>query len=320
MLYSLKKPIMVTVDNIGDTFQITSDDFQDILYNGKATVTKDIDIAPIIRQIVRPTNYKFTDTQQSVAIFELNYITGDRVAQLFEVLWDYKDDMQRQTYFDLANYGIQDYVYNGQWFPLVIYNDSDTHTRVQLIEVDEQGDGGINYTWNVPSRSSYYINSKLSIVDEGTSVFYRSNIGLELSHRYKCITCVPPNIVTLYYINKAGGLSWVHCDRKNIKETNITRNQIEHRTTNSTQFGIDNYHIQTYNSYTLNTNYLNDKQSELIQELFISPRVWMFTYNDSMIKSVVLTDTKTTVKNFNNNKMFNYTINCKDSIVENIYA
>lgn len=311
---------MVTVDSIGDTFQIMSDDYQDIFYNGKATVTKDIDLTPIFRQLVRPTNYSFINGVSSVNIYEFYYATGDRVAQLFEVLWDYKDDLQRQTYFDLANYGIQDYVYNGQWFPLVIYNDSDTHTRVQLIEVDEQDAGGINGTWNVPSKGSYYINNKLSIVDEGMSVFYRSNNGLELSNRYKCITCVPPNIVTLYYINKSGGLSWVHCDKKNIKETNITRNQIEHRTSNTSQFGIDNYHIQTYKSYTLNTGFLTDTQSELIQELFISPKVWLFDYKESTPKTIVLTDTKTTVKNFSNDKMFNYTINCKDSIVENIYA
>lgn len=312
---------MVTVDYVGDTFQIMSDDYQDILYNGKATATKNIDLTPIFRQLVRPTNYSFIHGDVgSVNICEFYYATGDRTPVLYEVLWDYKDNLQKTSTFDVFNYGIQDYVYNGQWFPLVIYNDSDSHTTVDLMEIDEQGYGGSNKTFRVPSKGSYFLNAKLYIADEGTSVHYESNNGLKLSNTYKCRLCVPDNTITLYYINKSGGLSWVHCDKKNIKETNITRNQIEHRTSNTSQFGIDNYHIQTYKSYTLNTGFLTDTQSELIQELFISPKVWLFDYKERTPKTIVLTDTKTTVKNFSNDKMFNYTINCKDSIVENIFA
>lgn len=338
MAYTLRNQILVPL--VGE-YQISDASTGEILYNGRADIMPNeteatpIDIAPIIRQLVKPLpygNHFMHTTQRIVEGYEtkLNIKDSGNVDwQDVVFIWDYnyKYDLSEEDYCYVANEGIQDYVYEGQYFPINVVNVAKYFGVIQLYEEDynaTSGDYGRSFV--VDDMVSFFGNAPLNDnIPDGFYVYWgNDNNDDKITRRYQFRKCIPQNTVTLYYINMRGGLSWVHCDCKNIIEENITRNQITHQPSidDYTKFGLDNYNIQTYKSYTLNTNWLDDEQSMLIQELFKSPRVWLQNYTiepDTLI-SVVLTDTKVTHKNKANDKLFNYTIKCRDSKNENIYA
>ena len=150
----------------------------------------------------------------------------------------------------------------------------------------------------------------------------KSESGATL-RKYAIRNCAPENTVILYYVDENGALAWLICDGKNTVTRNISRAQITHENNNDCEdaykFGLDNYGIETYDAYTLNTGYLTDIESRRAQFLFQSPKVWLYELNSfgteyTFIKAAVLTDTSVAIKNKKSNgNLFNYTIKCRTS-------
>lgn len=311
--YSLNKPIDISV-GANTTFAIKSDDWVDILYSG-TTYRNRVDILPILKQITPLPTYEFGDD-----LIKYNYnefaIEKNNTTENFSTIWDYKDTINGEdSQFIVTSYGIQDYIFYDQYFPLSVINIYDHTGSVYLTEEEDEYTGGNIDMFTINLQIPFYIMKKVNnAFRENNYVYYRISGKGNITKKYKTMPCRPDNLITLYYINKQGGLCWVHCDMKNIISNNIKRNQIE------VNEGIRNYNIQNYKSYVLNTNFLTDEQSEQIQDLFISPKVWLFDYISETPYPVVITDTKSTIKNRMNDKMFNYTINCRDAQTENIFA
>ena len=127
--------------------------------------------------------------------------------------------------------------------------------------------------------------------------------------------CIPENAYTIYYINLKGGLSFVHCTGKNIVKSSISRNQITHEPdySNTALHSQTNYLNQRTRAWTLNTPLLSNNSSKMLQDLFSSPMVWVHSYADGITTAAVVTDTSVEEKNKLNNRLFNYTINLKES-------
>lgn len=354
MAYTLRNSIKITLP-IGKYY--IKDSAGTIVYSGRVDSVDEevsyvqVDLAPIFRQLVKPIEYsKYIDGAASYlydsdAIKRIErdysiYNGDDELLHTINIIWNYAYEYGEYGDWDwceILTYGIQDYVYERQLLPLLVLNNSEDITYVAFEEqfiVDGNNMGG-GYTYQVavnPSKSFYAQQRVFKQVWNGEGVWYvkwttNNDYINEKLPAYRINPCRKKNTITLYWLNLKGGLSWCHFDCKNIETNNITRTQIEHQVSldEEVKFGLDNYNIKNYKSWTLNTGLLNDRQSELIQDLFKSPKVWLQQYDydnreNGLITSVVLTDTKSTLKTFENDKMFNYTVNVRESKSENIYV
>ncbi len=312
--YKTGEPIYVNMP-VG-YFEIQDINTDTLLYSGSiysptgATSVK-VDMAPVIRQLVPVPDYRSLldgsaqtaadeRAREFVIYTDLDKPSPTIVAQ-FLVRWNYSPN---PLPIGIYGGGVQDYVYAGQPFPINSRNE---------VEYEDPNYDVLLYYYAAPdSRARGGCAKYLAI---------RTTMGDE--RRYRVRDCAPPNAVTLYYVDREGALSWVHCDRKNVAKQNITRSQITraNQIDKPTHFGIDNYHVETYLSFTLNTGYLSDGESRRIQDLFTSPKVWLYDYAEQKYMSVVITDTSNDVKNKSNSgTLFNYTIKCRQSQTYEIVA
>lgn len=352
MAHTLRNPIYVSMP-AGDYY--IRDEKGDTVYKGRvdnipgdnSTYTQ-VDLAPIFRQLVKPVDYSLylqnsyigiwdTDNVNNI-IRKFTLVTPDAYDVEFDLVWNYKyeyDLEDEDDYFWNYAVGVQDYLYEGQMFPVYVLNNATEITAIvvteDIITNDDLNVGGESYAYSMDGASNhnFFLNTRVPYYSDVKEVklSYWLNADRAITPNYPVKLCKPKSAVTLYWLNLNGGLSWCHFDCKNIKSSNITRSQIEHNIAPNqyTKFGLDNYHVSSYNSYNLNTNFLTDEQSKRIQDLFVSPKVWMQIYDYDNLQygktiSVVVTDNKVEEKNFKNDKMFNYTVNVRESKSENIYA
>lgn len=288
--------------------------------------TVDIDLAPIFRQLVAPYNYanalpELTEYLADVFVqsFTLSTVEGDTAVK---VAWDYSRRSVVPLTAEVTSEAVQDYIYLGQKFPVTGYNKDDKAIYIRFL---------FKYTGKVDAQiepanteSFLYMQDPAKWDENTLSLQVISGMGDDatpLTPEYPRRMCIPAGAVTLFWVNPRGGITWVHCNRKNTAKTNVTRSQItrESDPTTPAAFGLDNYNIETYKSYALNTDFLTAEQSEKLQSLFIAPQVWLYDYADDSMVSVVVTDKSATIKNRENSgAMFNYTINVRDSQVYNI--
>lgn len=290
-----------------------------VVYSGRVakmpdeTGTPQVDIAPIMRQLVPAPDYGkllLELNQSDIAstadpqshTFTLHTTDGD--TQL-GVYWAY-DEPRKTTSIPqgILGGGIQDYVYIFQLFALSMREGS---AKV----VDKRYYEGTTGEW------------VYDIVNDHTLTIYYPYNTTNIARQYKVVDCLPDGWAILYYVDADGGIAWVICDRKNTPTQNIARAQITHESDydNPYKFGIDNYRVESYESYTLNTGYLTDEQSARLQYLFRSPKVWMLRQGSMEVFSVVLTDTQQTVKTkANSGRLFNYTIKCRQSQTLEIFG
>lgn len=239
--------------------------------------------------------------------------------------WNYTSDINYDNIPKYISYGVQDYVYPSQYVvesvvgvsPLVF--DSATFN----LKVNDTRISSLNLPIMIYSNSCCIkLDDKLNF----NNINQGDNVKIEIIHGvsgkrniYNVKMCIPDGTVTLYYINMLGGISWCHFNKKNTSNLSVTRKQTTHNNLdNSSQFGIDNYMNSTFYEYTLNTDWLNDDEMHKLQDLFKSPKVWMWDYNE--MKSVVLTENSYAIKNKHNDKLYNYTVKVKDSQTQYIYS
>lgn len=355
MAHTLRNPIFVSM-SAGDYY--IKDEKGDVVYKGRVdNISGDdseytvVDLAPIFRQLVKPVDYSLYLQHSYISIWDTDnannilrkfiLVTPETNEVEFQLLWNYKyeyDLQDQEVYFFNYAVGVQDYLYEGQMFPVYVLNNATDISNI-IVQKESTDNNGItsvtpyyNYEMAGASYHNFFLNTRVPFFNNNEKVVklkYVINfneITQDLTANYPVKLCKPKSTVTLYWLNLNGGLSWCHFDCKNIKNTNITRSQIEHNIALNqyTQFGLDNYHVSSYKSYTLNTDLLTDEQSKRIEDLFVSPKVWMQIYDNKLnygkTISVVVTDNKVAEKNFKNNKMFNYTVNVRESKSENIYA
>lgn len=272
-----------------------------------------VDIAPIMRQLVPAPDYGALlqniedgdsghNNDPMPRAFSLKTESSTPATQ-FSVWWNYKNIVSQEVAprYILGG-GIQDYVYIDQPFLLSVIGQS---TKV----VDMTYSAGTSGNW------------VYDLVNDHTLTVYKNAQGTAVHRQYTVVDCLPDDFAILYYIDGDGGIAWVICEKKNTTTQNISRSQITHESDREymTKFGIDNYRVESYDSYTLNTGYLTDEQSRRLQYLFRSPKVWL--WNKSILSSVVLTDTQQAIKTKSNSgQLFNYTIKCRESQTLEIYG
>lgn len=137
------------------------------------------------------------------------------------------------------------------------------------------------------------------------------------------VNCVPKNSFIVYFVNDFGGITPILCDGANNVVVNTERSQMKKYTTISTPqaFGKFNYITSSTRTWKLNTGLvIDDGCAKNMEAFFRSPYVWVYSIDEGKVWSAILTESSYTVKNYNANKMFNYTLTLTDSIELNARA
>ena len=330
---------MATINPIGyplrieipqGSFILRDNDTTEIIYSGTAypfpgSDKAIIDVAEILRGYVPAPDYENLFNKQftsiSISAFVHNIAleaAGSTTTNKF--IWNYSG--KSGDNFSTSGTALSKYpdtrVFNGMLLPCTsIYTD----TRAIILNSYSSSGAVSKHTEFQPINSSVNVRFtavKMNITSN-EKVRYRfltSEINTELSPYLESQgTCVPDNLYTLYYINLNGGIDFVHCSGTFKKKTNVKKNTFTSAPVidNPSKHSMVNYSTDTYNSYTLNTGLMNDQQSEAFQDIFKSPKVWLFDYKTNEFKAINITDTASDVKRMDLDHLFNYTISARDS-------
>lgn len=233
--------------------------------------------------------------------------------------WSYQDYVGSAAHY--LSDPIQDYVDRRQYFVFTALFESG--------EVNVQYEGNINNTTTFDGIVKTYIDYLPNVDLYGDYNFdFNSDF---LVYRYRPVdidytidyngyrtfrvkdTCCK---YCLYYLNARGGWDWLLINGVDTKTNTYTR-QTYNQNYNNTQyeFGKVNYRNDIKETWTLNTEYLTDAQSEKMSNLFGSIKVFLHNLEDNTIIPVVITNSSQTVKTFRNQgrKLYNYTISVENS-------
>ena len=325
-IYSVGFPIVMPIPTI-DNYRIL-DSRGNVVYEGRTaqmpnqTGVPNVDISPIMRQLVPTPDYGLvlsnvdmndsgSNLEPRLHRFILVTANPDPSSAMLEkrtqfgVRWAYSQDDKTTTKSGLLGGGVQSYVYDNQIFAVSTFDE-------EIYIEQSPYNAGTNAAWVEDLKSR-----------EDATELYVNDAGGATLRKYAIRNCAPENTVILYYVDEDGALAWLICDGKNTVTRNISRAQITHENSNDYEdaykFGLDNYSIETYDAYTLNTGYLTDIESRRAQFLFQSPKVWLYELNRFgteyvYVKAAVLTDKSVEIKNKKSNgNLFNYTIKCRTS-------
>ena len=325
-IYSVGFPIVMPIPTI-DNYRIL-DSRDNVVYEGRTaqmpnqTGVPNVDISPIMRQLVPTPDYGLvlenvdsgdsgSNLEPRLHRFTLVTANPDPNSAVLErrtqfgVRWAYSQENKTTTKSGLLGGGVQSYVYDNQIFAVSTFDEK--------IYIEQSPyNAGTNAAWV----------QDLKFREDATELLVMDASDRPL-RKYSIRNCTPENTVILYYVDENGALAWLICDGKNTVTRNISRAQITHENSNDKddayKFGLDNYGIETYDAYTLNTGYLTDIESRRVQFLFQSPKVWLYELNSfgteyTYVKAAVLTDKSVEIKNKKSSgNLFNYTIKCRTS-------
>tara|TARA_B100001939_G_scaffold347558_1_gene369534 strand:- start:2129 stop:3247 length:1119 start_codon:yes stop_codon:yes gene_type:complete len=117
------------------------------------------------------------------------------------------------------------------------------------------------------------------------------------------------------FVNRFGALQRINFFLKSIESIDIQREEYKANTlTTGATYSLNNAQYKTRNimsrdSITMNTGYVNDSYNQVIEQLLMSPRVWIL--KDSQQLPIIPQNKKVTFKTSLNDKLANYTIDFK---------
>lgn len=335
---------MATINPIGyplrieipqGSFTLRDNTTTELIYSGTAYPFPDanaaiIDVADIMRGYVPVPNYEnlFPNVSSVTTINHSGFVhtvslvsSGPTTTNNF--IWNYA--AKPGDNFSTSGTALSKYpdtrVFNGMWLPCTSIS---ADNSAVVLNSYSPGSSTAGVHTNFPAINSY---SSLKVRFTGVKM----NITSDAKTRYRFINsssnrtmspylesqgaCVPENLYTVYYVNMNGGIDFVHCSGTFKKKTNVKKNTFTSAPVidNPAKHSMINYSTDTYNSYTFNTGFMNDQQSEAFQDIFKSPKVWLFDYKTNTLTAINITDTASEVKRMDLNHLFNYTFSARDS-------
>lgn len=160
-------------------------------------------------------------------------------------------------------------------------------------------DFDVNRTYMLPGTYN-----TLTIADDERTFSYRY---------YVTNTCYK---YALYYLNDMGGWDYMLFLGRELQKDDIKRLQYKKNyTAQAFDWGKVNYLTQINEKWELNTSFLNDTQSENLQPLFHSNKMFLQDLNNGKLIPVNITNTNVEHKTFKNQgrKLYTYTINLESA-------
>lgn len=309
--YPIWKDIYVDLPYEHNHFRLVNISSGFIMYEGMiyGVITSQVGITDVLRDYMTtvsdPFVNKFTSTQYLLVDMQTS---SDGVnwqsSYTFRLYYNYSYDEERKVYLEAQPI---DYFDPRQYLLFTFQSYDNIKENIEITKTFG------TTTPQTQSISSY--NEQKTYTSKAASNY---SIKIKTSNEEKIFKdrCTNTNYA-VYYINRYGGWSWMLFQGKNLKtdKTKQSTYMMDFDNNVGTEFNTKVYQNDITETWQLTSDYLTDKQSELLKHLYSSPLVYLHDLKEDKVMSV-LVDTKSfDYKTYRNQgrKMFTHTIKVNSS-------
>ena len=309
--YPIWKDIYVDLPYEHNHFRLVNISSGFIMYEGMiyGVITSQVGITDVLRDYMTTVSDPFVNTFTSTQYLLVDMQTSSdgvnwQSSYTFRLYYNYSYDEERKIYLEAQPI---DY-FDPRQYLLFTFQSYDNIK--ENIEITKKFGTTSSQTQTI---SSY--NEQKTYVSKATSNY---SIKIKTSNEEKIFKdrCTNTNYA-VYYINRYGGWSWMLFQGKNLKtdKTKQSTYMMDFDNNVGTEFNTKVYQNDITETWQLTSDYLTDKQSELLKHLYSSPLVYLHDLKEDKVMSV-LVDTKSfDYKTYRNQgrKMFTHTIKVNSS-------
>lgn len=309
--YPIWKDIYVDLPYEHNHFRLVNISSGFIMYEGMiyGVITSQVGITDVLRDYMTTVSDPFVNTFTSTQYLLVDMQTSQdgvnwQSSYTFRLYYNYSYDEERKVYLEAQPI---DY-FDPRQYLLFTFQSYDNIK--ENIEITKKFGTTTSQTQSI---SSY--NEQKTYASKAASNY---SIKIKTSNEEKIFKdrCTNTNYA-VYYINRYGGWSWMLFQGKNLKTDNTKQStyKIDFDNNVGTEFNTKVYQNDITETWQLTSDYLTDKQSELLKHLYSSPLVYLHDLKEDKVMSV-LVDTKSfDYKTYRNQgrKMFTHTIKVNSS-------
>ena len=309
--YPIWKDIYVDLPYEHNHFRLVNISSGFIMYEGMiyGVITSQVGITDVLRDYMTTVSDPFVNTFTSTQYLLVDMQTSQdgvnwQSSYTFRLYYNYSYDEERKVYLEAQPI---DY-FDPRQYLLFTFQSYDNIK--ENIEITKKFGTTSSQTQTI---SSY--NEQKTYTSKAASNY---SIKIKTSNEEMIFKdrCTNTNYA-VYYINRYGGWSWMLFQGKNLKtdKTKQSTYQMDFDNNVGTEFNTKVYQNDITETWQLTSDYLTDKQSELLKHLYSSPLVYLHDLKEDKVMSV-LVDTKSfDYKTYRNQgrKMFTHTIKVNSS-------
>lgn len=309
--YPIWKDIYVDLPYEHNHFRLVNISSGFIMYEGMiyGVITSQVGITDVLRDYMTTVSDPFVNTFTSTQYLLVDMQTSQdgvnwQSSYTFRLYYNYSYDEERKVYLEAQPI---DY-FDPRQYLLFTFQSYDNIK--ENIEITKKFGTTSSQTQTI---SSY--NEQKTYTSKAASNY---SIKIKTSKEEKIFKdrCTNTNYA-VYYINRYGGWSWMLFQGKNLKtdKTKQSTYMMDFDNNVGTEFNTKVYQNDITETWQLTSDYLTDKQSELLKHLYSSPLVYLHDLKEDKVMSV-LVDTKSfDYKTYRNQgrKMFTHTIKVNSS-------
>ena len=309
--YPIWKDIYVDLPYEHNHFRLVNISSGFVMYEGMiyGVITSQVGITDVLRDYMTTVSDPFVNTFTSTQYLLVDMQTSQdgvnwQSSYTFRLYYNYSYDEERKIYLEAQPI---DY-FDPRQYLLFTFQSYDNIK--ENIEITKKFGTTSSQTQTI---SSY--NEQKTYTSKAASNY---SIKIKTSKEEKIFKdrCTNTNYA-VYYINRYGGWSWMLFQGKNLKtdKTKQSTYMMDFDNNVGTEFNTKVYQNDITETWQLTSDYLTDKQSELLKHLYSSPLVYLHDLKEDKVMSV-LVDTKSfDYKTYRNQgrKMFTHTIKVNSS-------
>lgn len=309
--YPIWKDIYIDLPYEHNHFRLVNISSGFIMYEGMiyGIITSQVGITDVLRDYMTTVSDPFVNTFTSTQYLLVDMQTSSdgvnwQSSYTFRLYYNYSYDEERKVYLEAQPI---DY-FDPRQYLLFTFQSYDNIK--ENIEITKKFGTTASQTQTI---SSY--NEQKTYTSKAASNY---SIKIKTSNEEKIFKdrCTNTNYA-VYYINRYGGWSWMLFQGKNLKtdKTKQSTYKMDFDNNVGTEFNTKVYQNDITETWQLTSDYLTDKQSELLKHLYSSPLVYLHDLKEDKVMSV-LVDTKSfDYKTYRNQgrKMFTHTIKVNSS-------
>lgn len=309
--YPIWKDIYVDLPYEHNHFRLVNISSGFIMYEGMiyGIITSQVGVTDVLRDYMTTVSDPFVNTFTSTQYLLVDMQTSQdgvnwQSSYTFRLYYNYSYDEERKVYLEAQPI---DY-FDARQYLLFTFQSYDNIK--ENIEITKKFGTTSSQTQTISS-----LNEQKTYVSKAASNY---SIKIKTSNEEKIFKdrCTNTNYA-VYYINRYGGWSWMLFQGKNLKtdKTKQSTYMMDFDNNVGTEFNTKVYQNDITETWQLTSDYLTDKQSELLKHLYSSPLVYLHDLKEDKVMSV-LVDTKSfDYKTYRNQgrKMFTHTIKVNSS-------
>lgn len=309
--YPIWKDIYVDLPEEHNYFRLVNISSGFIMYEGMiyGFITSQVGVTDVLRDYMTTVSDPFVNTFTSTQYLLVDMQTSSdgsnwQSTYTFRLYYNYSYDEEQKVYLEAQPI---DYFDSRQYLLFTFQSYDNVQENVEITKTFGTS------TPQTQAISAY--NEQKTYVSRATSN-YSIKIKTSKEERIFKDRCTNTNYA-VYYINRYGGWSWMLFQGKNLKtdKTQQSTYKMDFDNNVGTEFNTKVYQNDVTETWQLTSDYLSDKQSELLKHLYSSPLVYLHDLEANKVMSV-LVDTKSfDYKTYRNQgrKMFTHTIKVNGS-------